>query len=215
MKKIYLLLFAVSFTLNALAQKRVTSTDPINHNLEGKSVAENSGFGLKGGLNIATAYGEPGAFFTEPKKINTFHAGAYVQFSITDNFSLQPEILFSRKGFEAGNSGVAGGSKKFVFDYFDVPLLLSFRVLNNISLQLGPQASVIMTVKEDDRELDKAGYNSFDYGAAGGLEGRFSAFRVGARYNRSFENIYKEENTISPGNDLKNQVIQVYLGVGF
>jgi len=215
MKKIYLLLFAISFTFSAWAQKRVTSTDPINHNLEGKSAAENSGFGLKGGLNIATAYGNPGRFFTATGKINTFHAGAYVQFSITDNFSLQPEILFSRKGFEASNSGVAGGINKLVFDYFDVPLLFSFRLLNNISLQLGPQASVMMTVKMDDRELDKAGYNSFDYGAAGGLEGRFSAFRVGARYNRSFENIYKDDNVLSPGNDLKNQVIQVYLGVGF
>jgi len=215
MKKIYLLLFAISFTFNAWAQKRVTSTDPINHNLEGKSAAENSGFGLKGGLNIATAYGKHDTFYSEPAKINTFHAGAYVQFSITDNFSLQPEILFSRKGFEAFNSGVAGGNTKFVFDYFDVPLLLSFRVFNNISLQLGPQASVMMTVKENNRELDKAGYNSFDYGGVGGLEGRFSAFRVGARYNRSFETIYKEEATFSPGKDLKNQVIQVYLGVGF
>jgi len=215
MKKIYLLLLVLSVSLSGLAQKRVTSTDPVNHNLEDNLAPDNEGFGLKGGINLADVYGNAGSDFTTPEKIKSFHAGVYAQFSFTDNFSVQPEVLFSRKGFTAGNSGVAGGTHKIRLDYFDVPLLFSLRVLNNISLMAGPQASLLLTVKENDQELDKAGYNSFDLGAAAGIEGRLSVFRIGARYNRSYENIYKADNTISAGNDLKNQVFQFYLGVGF
>jgi len=215
MKKIFLLVLAISFNLSGMAQKRVTTTDPINHNLEGNTAPDNEGFGIKGGINFSDVYGSPGNYFSSPEGIKSFHAGAYAQFRIIGNLSMQPEVLFSRKGFTAGNSGVAGGINKISLDYFDVPLLFSFRILNNISLMAGPQASLLMTVKQDDRELDKEGYNSFDYGAAGGIEGRISAFRIGARYNRSFENIYKGENMISPGNNLKNTVLQFYLGVGF
>jgi len=215
MKKILLLLITLSFSLSGIAQKRVTSTDPINHNLEGSTAPENTGFGLKGGINLADVNGNPGTYFSPPERIAGFHAGAYAQFSITHNFSVQPEVLLSRKGFKAGNSGVAGGTNNISLDYFDVPVLFSFRFLKNFSLLVGPQASLVITVKENDRELDKAGYNSFDYGAAGGLEGRFSFFRIGARYNCSFENIYNAENMISPGNEFKNNVLQFYLGVGF
>jgi len=215
MKKIFLLVLALAFGINSMAQKRVTTTDPINHNLEGSTAPDNEGFGLKGGLNLANAYGNPGSYFGDPQRIESFHAGAYAQFSITDNFSLQPEVLYSRKGFKASTFGIVGGTDNISLDYFDVPLLFSFRVLNNISLMVGPQASLLMTVKANDRELDKAGYNSFDYGGAAGIEGRLSFFRIGARYNRSFENIYKGENGISPGNDLKNNALQFYLGVGF
>jgi len=215
MKNIFLLLLAISFSLGAMAQKRVTTTNQINHNLEGGTAPDNEGFGLKGGINLADVYGSPGTYFQDPEGIKSFHAGAYAQFRIIGNFSLQPEVLFSRKGFKAGNFGIAGGTSNMSLDYFDVPLLFSLRILNNISLLAGPQASLLITVKENDRELDKEGYNSFDYGAAGGIEGRISAFRIGARYNRSFETIYKGENIISAGNNFKNNVLQFYLGVGF
>jgi len=215
MKKILLLLIAISFSLSGIAQKRVISTDPINHNLEESTAADNTGFGLKGGINLAEVNGNPGTYFSLPKKTVSFHAGAYTQFSITYKFSIQPEILFSRKGFKAGNSGVAGSTNNFSLDYFEVPVLFSFLFVNNLSLLVGPQASLLITVKENDRELDKAGYNSFDYGAAFGLEGRFSFFRIGARFNNSFKNIYKAGNKISPGNEFRIRVLQFYLGLGF
>jgi len=215
MKKILLILITLLFSLSGIAQKRVTSTDPINHNLEGSTAPNNTGFGLKGGINLAEVNGNPGTYFSFPEKIVSFHAGAYAQFSITDKFSVQPEVLFSRKGFKVSNTGVAGGTNNISLDYFDVPVLFSFRLLDNFSLLVGPQASLLITVKENDRELDKADYKSFDYGAVGGLEGRFSFFRIGARFNHSFENIYKAQNMISPGNEFRFNVLQFYLGLGF
>ena len=103
MKKILLLLIAISSSLSGIAQKRVTSTDPVNHNLEGSTAPDNTGFGLRGGINLADVNGNPGTYFsspfTSPERIVSFHTGAYAQFSITHNFSVQPEVLFSRKGF--------------------------------------------------------------------------------------------------------------------
>jgi hypothetical protein len=210
MKKILLLLLTLCCCSTGFAQKRVTTTSQTDHNLEGSSVPENNGFGIKGGLIIANVAGQHAGAFANLKKQQSYHAGFYAQFSVTNSFSVQPEALYSRKGFASAGTDTQ-------LDYFDVPVLASFRVLDNISLLAGPQVSVLMTVKENDKELDKAFYNSFDYGAAVGIEGRLSVFRLGARYTRSFENIYKNNYMVGgkPATDVHHTNLQFYLGAGF
>jgi hypothetical protein len=210
MKKTLLLLLTVFCCSAGFAQKRVTTTSQTDHNLEGSSGPENNGFGVKGGLIVSSLQGPHAGAFTGLKKQQSYHAGFYAQFSVTNNFSIQPEALYARKGFAAAGTDTH-------LDYFDVPVLASFRVLDNISLLAGPQVSVLMTVKENDKELDKAFHNSFDYGAAAGIEGRLSVFRLGARYTHSFENIYKGGYTMGgkPATDVQHSNLQFYIGAGF
>jgi hypothetical protein len=209
MKKIILLLLAVFCWGAGVAQKRITTTSQVNHNLEGGSAPENNGFGIKGGLLVAHLQGDVAAY-TNLQKRQSYHAGFYSQFSVTDNFSIQPEVLYTRKGFKYDDTDTR-------LDYFDVPVLASFRVLDNISLLAGPQVSVLMTVKENDREMDKEFYNSFDYGAAAGIEGRLSFLRLGARYVRSFHDIYKPGHRVGswPVTDVQHNTLQFYIGAGF
>jgi hypothetical protein len=210
MKKISLLLLAILLSIASYAQKRVTTTSPINHNLEGSNAPNNSGFGIKGGLNYSDVRDADGV--ADIKSKTSYHVGAFAQFSITDWFSLQPEILYSRKGYDSTDV-----TRKL--DYFDVPLLFVFNPLDNVSFHVGPQASLLMTVKEEDKEINKAdSYNSLDYGLVGGVEARLSIFRVGARYNLGMHEIYQDtyrQISRNVNKDIKNGAFQVYVGVGF
>ena len=210
MKKIPLLFLAILLSLAGYSQKRVTTTAPINHNLEGSNAPENSGFGIKGGLNFTDVRDTDGGVNFDPK--TSYHVGAFAQFSITDWFSLQPEVIFSRKGYDSTDV-----TRRL--DYFDVPLLFVFNPLDNVSLHVGPQASLLMTVKDGEREVNKEdSYNSLDYGLVGGVEARLSFFRFGARYNLGLNEIYQDtyrEVARNVNKDIKNGAFQVYVGVGF
>ncbi|GEO05567.1 hypothetical protein AAE02nite_32310 [Adhaeribacter aerolatus] len=210
MKKLSFILVAILLSLTGYAQKRVTTTAPINHNLEGSTAPENTGFGIKGGLNYSDVRNTDGSINFDPK--TSYHVGAFAQFSITDWFSLQPEVLYSRKGYDSTNVARR-------LDYFDVPLLLVFNPLDNVSFHVGPQVSLLMTVKDDDREINKEdSYNSVDYGLAGGVEARLSIFRLGARYNLGMNQIYQDTYRSIANNvnkDIKNGAFQVYVGIGF
>jgi len=209
MKKLLLLLLAVFFSVAGFAQKRVTTTAPINHNLEGSSAPENAGFGLKAGLNYSDVRNADAITDLKPK--TSYHVGAFAQFSITDWFSLQPEVLYSRKGYDSTNV-----TRKL--DYFDVPILFVFNPLDNVSFHVGPQASLLITAKNNDTEINIAdSFQSLDYGVVGGLEARLSFFRLGARYNLSMREIYQNTYRDIASNinkDIKNGVFQVYIGIG-
>lgn len=215
MKKILLLSFALTVSIAGFAQKRVTSTSPVNHNMEGNNAPENSGFGLKGGLNISNIHGGNESAYPNAKGKTSFHVGAFSQFSVTDFFSIQPEVLYSRQGFSSDanpGSTIKTGTVDNQLDYINVPVLFSFQVLDNISLQAGPMVGLLLTAKENNTETIKEQYNSFDYGAAAGIEGRLSIARLGIRYNYGINDIYKAPR-VSP--EIRNNVLQVYAGIGF
>jgi len=209
MKKIFVLLLAIFLSVAGYGQRRVTTTAPINHNLEGSTAPENAGFGIKGGLNFADVRSVDAGMDFNPK--TSYHVGAFAQFSITDWFSLQPEILYSRKGYDSINV-----ARKL--DYFDLPVLFVFNPLSNVSFHVGPQASLLMTVKEDDMEINKEfSYQSLDYGVVGGVEARISFFRLGARYSLGLREIYQDTYRQVASNintNIKNGAFQVYLGIG-
>lgn len=198
---------ALLWSVAGFAQMEGPSTLQQNHNLFSQS--PNSGIGIKGGVNFASVHGDDKDKFGETNSHTSFHAGVFAQFPFGEFFSLQPELLYSRKGFERQDS-------VFRFDYLDVPVLAVFNISDNFSVHLGPQVGIMMSAKMEDDEIDLEPYNTFDYGAAAGLEGRLSRFRLGTRYVHSFGDLRKED---SNGNDIdeniKNGVIQVYLGVGF
>lgn len=178
-----------------------------NHNELSGDDAVNSGFGIKGGVNFANVHGTRNIVDTNTH-IN-FHAGAYAQFALSQSFSLQIEGLYSRKGFEADNV-------ENRFDYLELPLLAVYNISDRFSLHLGPQISVMVAAKQDGNEINMDDLNTFDYGLAGGAEARFNFMRVGARYNMGFAGLLDEGDTgLELGRDMKNSVLQLYIGVGF
>lgn len=176
-----------------------------NHNLLSRS--PNSGIGIKGGVSFANLHGSDKDRLGSTSSLTSYHAGVFAQLGISNFFSLQPELLYSRKGFE--REGTAHR-----LDYLEAPVLAVFNISDNLSAHLGPQVGVMMTAQEEGKEVDLERYHTFDYGFAAGLEGKMGRFRLGARYAHGLGDLLKRDTGgKSLDADAKNGVIQVYLGV--
>jgi hypothetical protein len=151
----------------------------------------------------------------------------YAQFGLTPKTSIQLEALYSRQGFKAASSyrptGMQG-TYTTSLDYIQVPVMFVYNFVDNVSIHVGPQVSLLVNAKEDGTAVNIANrnYNSLDYGAVAGLEARVGPARVGGRYVLGLGDIYNDpkiENGVSlPDNHLdniKNGVIQVYVAFGF
>jgi len=217
MKRILYVLAGLALSFNALAQNTsVTTKSPQNHNMEGgEAFDDNSGFGIKGGVNFNTLRGGHEGKLGGLKNPTTWHVGFYGQFPLggSSKFSLQIEALLNRRAFDSDSIEVK-------LDNIEVPLLYVFNIFDNVSLHIGPYAGVLVTAKENDKEVPeriKQIINTVNYGIAGGVEGHISFVRIGARYSMDLNEIYKEERMINNKavQDIKNGKFQVYLGVGF
>ena len=209
MKNILILALFLFFSFTGFAQVEGPTTVQQNHNLLSGLNAPNGGIGIKGGVNFANVHGSDKDNLGEVSGHTNFHAGVFSQFSFGEFFSIQPEVLFSRKGYKRNDS-------TFRFNYFDVPVLAVFNITDNFSVHLGPQVGIMIAAKEDGKEINLEPYNTFEYGAAAGLEGRINRFRLGTRYVHGFADLRKEDNAGNSINEnIKNGVIQIYLGIGF
>lgn len=192
----------------------------------GTSDSRNNGFGVKAGFNLADLRGGDKGAYKDLSSLKSYHAGVYAQFGLNEKVSIQPEFLFTRKGFDAQqfsisgtNVGQANGQvRETRLDYIQVPVLFVYNILDNISLHVGPQASLLVKAKYagEERQISSVGLNSLEYGVVGGVEARVGPARVGARYDLGLSDIYNDPKDAGAGayDNVKNGVFQVYLGVG-
>ena len=228
MKHVALLLTGCAFSATAMAQTDGPTSGGIassNNYSSGTTDSRNNGFGIKGGFTASNFRGDDKKNFGNEGIYNTFHAGVYAQFGFNDKFSLQPEVLYSRQGFKGSNTvNTTQGTYTTRLDYVQVPVLLVYNFLDNVSVHVGPQVSLLTKVKEGSRERKIAddnntygySYNSLDYGLAAGVEARVGPARVGGRYTAGFNDIIKDPSTAAAQsiNNIKNGMFQVYVGLG-
>ncbi|WP_165370537.1 porin family protein [Hymenobacter persicinus] len=233
MKKLTLLLALALASVSAFAQEidkigARSSSDYAGGS--GGTSSRNTGFGVKGGFNLADVYGDNKKNYTDGSNYKSFHAGVYGQYGFNSHLSIQPELLYSRQGFKGGSTYNNGTSTTTVnerrLDYVQLPVLLVYNIVDNVSIHAGPQVSLLTKVVEDGKERKIANegnvygysYNSLDYGLAVGAEARVGPARVGARYTAGFADVINNQVAVT-GNkaidDIKNSVFQVYLGLGF
>ena len=106
-------------------------------------------FGLKAGANLSNVYDTKGDQFKASSKFG-FAGGAYVGIPLGTYIGVQPELLFSQKGFTA-TSSVLGADVKLTrtTNYIDVPVFLAIKPSEMITLLVGPQYSYLM--KQHDK----------------------------------------------------------------
>jgi len=132
----------VLFPITAFAQSTLSNDDNYRVSL-----------GIKGGLNLSNVYDVQGDELEADSKFGLV-GGAFLTLPITNFLGFQPEILFSQKGYR-GSGSVLGSEYSFArtTNYIDVPLLVSFRTGEFLSLLFGPQYSFLLsqnyTVKSD------------------------------------------------------------------
>ena len=220
MKKILLLVAVATLATGAFAQ--------------GKGIE----WGVKAGLNLSSLSNSDlsGSIPIEDvgnitvdassKMKPSFYVGFFVDFPISDFFSIQPELLYSRQGsFYKTNvsvGGMSGDMKLWMrYDYLNIPILAKLYVAEKLSIDVGPQFGIMVyhgvKAKIEDSSSTKKGdtgdYNTFDVSAALGLTYKVCRnIDISARYTLGFTDIFKDN---SGGDKVKNGVIQIGAGYCF
>jgi len=133
MKKVILVFAFATFMFGSIfAQK--SSAD----------LREKLSFGVKAGANLSNVYDSQGEQFNADPKLG-LAAGVFVSLPLGKYFGIQPEILFSQKGYK-GSGSILGSDYSFSYtsNYIDVPLLLAFKPISLITVVVGPQYSFLV-----------------------------------------------------------------------
>jgi hypothetical protein len=114
----------------------------------GAIAQDQAAFGLKVGANYSNVYDSKGEDFEADGKFG-LAAGAFLSIPFGKYIGIQPEVLFSQKGFRS--TGTMFGTPydlKRTTSYIDVPLLLAVKPHESITFLAGPQFSFL--VKQRD-----------------------------------------------------------------
>jgi hypothetical protein len=137
MKKLALIIAAVTLTISTISAQDNTT-----------DYRQKAMFGLKAGTNYSNVYDSEGESFNADAKFG-LAAGAFVVIPIGTYIGIQPEVLFSQKGFRATGSTLGGAySMTRTTSYIDVPLLLAFKPSEFFTLVAGPQYSYLVHQKD-------------------------------------------------------------------
>ena len=138
MKKIILSIIAATFMVNLSSAQE----EPVD-------LRKNLTFGLKAGVNLSNVYDATGEEFDNEAKFG-LAAGAFVAIPLGTYIGIQPEVLFSQKGFKATGS-VLGSDYEFKrnTNYLDVPIFLALKPSPIVTLLAGPQFSFLLDGKYD------------------------------------------------------------------
>lgn len=167
-------------------------------------------YGAKVGLNATNISN------SDMKNKMSFHLGAFAEWKLSDFVGIQPELVYSRQG--ARDKYDENGSKvkvKTRVNYLNIPILAKLYVLEDLSVDLGPQFGFALNAKSKYKvgghtSKDKiTNNNTFDFSFAVGASYNFDDFIFSARYNIGLSNMWDKDKV---GENLKNHVFQLSVG---
>lgn len=107
--------------------------------------SEGMKFGIKAGLNMSNLTGD-----ADGDGKTGFFVGGLVDFSVAENFHVQPELQYSSEG--ADEAGIS---------YLRIPIMAKYYVMEGLSLQAGP--SIAFKIGAEDDFIDE-NTKSLDFG---------------------------------------------------
>ncbi len=192
MKKVCLVAIAAMFSLSSIN-------------------AQDIKFGAKAGVNFASIGGDD---VGDLDGRTGFHVGVIAEISISEKFSVQPELLYSAQG---AKESFEGQEIKLNADYLNVPIMAKYYVAEGFSIEAGPQIGFLMSAKAkvgSEEEDLKDSIKGTDFGINFGVGYKMdSGLNFGARYNLGLADINDGED--SGSSKLHNNVIQVSVGYFF
>jgi hypothetical protein len=172
-------------------------------------------FGIKAGANITKIEGKS---FEDEFKYG-YLLGGFAEIGLGGKLSIQPEVLFNqyqtktdtsfRSIYQNAFNSASNGEVKL--NYLSIPLLLNYKAGKLLTLQAGPQFSILI---DQNKNLLRNGEDAFkggDFSMVGGATINLGKLRVNGRYVVGLNNI----NDIDEKDQWKSQAIQVGLGLAF
>lgn len=106
-------------------------------------------FGVKLGLNYSNVYDAQGDNFVADAKFGVA-LGGFVSIPIGSFIGVQPELLYSQKGYKSSGTFLGTSySMTRTTDFLDIPIYFVVKPVENISLLFGPQYSYLLKRTDD------------------------------------------------------------------
>jgi hypothetical protein len=178
--------------------------------------AQDIKYGVKAGVNFATLTGD---IPDEVKSRTGLHIGVLAEFKISEQFSIQPELLYSQQGLKYDEvvEGIEVRST-WKLDYLNLPIAAKYYVIEGLSIEAGPQIGYRLGAKikmeadgYEDGEADiKDDTKAIEFGLIGGVAydlpvGLFFQ----ARYAAGLSKVNDDDDNV------KNGVFQLSVGYKF
>lgn len=182
-------------------------------------------FGVKAGMNVSSLSKQQG--LDDSKSKIGLNAGVFMNAPIAENFSIQPEVLYSQYGAKVNWTNPIGGDKMSAsqnLDYITVPVMFQYNAIPSFYLEAGPEFGFLVSatnkIKNETTGASSTGsnykddLNTFNFGVGLGA-GYYFTKNVGlnARYVAGFTDTAK--NRPSGSDAVKNNVFQVGLNFKF
>ena len=213
MKKAIIMIAFVAFATTSLKAQTTSTTDN----------RANLTFGLKAGANFSNVYDSQGENFVADGKIG-FAGGAFVVIPLGKVFGIQPEVLYSQKGFKSSGTFLGTAySMTRTTDFIDVPLLVSIKPVEYVSILFGPQFSYLLKQTDDftggslnatqQQEFENDDLRKNIFALTGGADINIDHLVIGLRAGWDVKNNVGSDNSTTPR--YKNVWYQATLGYKF
>lgn len=182
-------------------------------------------FGVKAGPQLSNLVGNDDV---DASTKFGFHAGAYANIRISEQFAFQPELLYSMQGAESEMTYEEFGityrdEDKIQLSYINVPLMMKWYAYDGLNFEFGPQIGFNVAAKAKgestvtngdgsittsyDEDIDDIETVDFGLNIGAGYELPMG-LNFGIRYALGLTEIQKDS-------DLKNSVISLGIGYSF
>lgn len=180
-------------------------------------------FGLKVGANYSNVYDSENQDFVADAKFG-LAAGGFVSIPFGKFIGIQPEIMFSQKGFKSTGTYLGSTySMTRTTDYIDVPLLFAVKPIKELTVLFGPQFSYLMKQKDDftagtisstqQQDFNNDNIRKNTYCLTGGLDFNLNNLVLGLRTGWDVKN--NDGNGSSTTPRYKNMWHQLTVGYRF
>lgn len=147
-----------------------------------------------------------------------YHLGGFMEAVITKDkkLSIQPEVLLSQyttsldSNYKSIYQNVFNSDQSSVkLNYLSFPILINYKLIGPLSLQAGPQFSILMDQNKNFLQNGGEAFKNGDFSMIGGAQLRISKIYLTGRYVIGLNNI----NDIDDKDKWTSQAIQLSLGL--
>lgn len=170
------------------------------------------GIGVKAGANITKVAGRS---FADEFRYG-YHLGGWANIGVGGRFSIQPEVLFNQNqtrtdsSFKAIYQNAFSGNNNVKLNYLSIPLVLNYKLGSLLSLQAGPQFSILLDQNKNLLQNGQEAFKKGDFSMLGGAQLSLGKIKATGRYVIGLNDI----NDIDNKDQWKNQGWQLSVGLG-
>lgn len=173
------------------------------------SFSQGLSIGIKGGASLNKLSGES----FDQKFAFGYHLGGFATVKLGSKWAIQPEVIFNQVNTDTSSNFSSvyqfNNVSKVKLNYLSIPILLNYNIGKLITLQAGPQYSILMNQNVTLYQNGKNAFKNGDFAMLGGLQLNLMKLKLYGRYVIGLNNI----NDLGNQQNWKNQSIQLGIGI--